>query len=143
MKDGKDKINGYALSRQWFDFVFETTEAVRPIHTALYFWIMELNNQLQWKEVFGLPTKHSMRAINVSGYQHYKKALDDLIRWGFIDLIAKSQNQHTCNQIKINLLHTLSTKQGHTLSTKQGHHSKTLIKTYISNTPNFLNEDAR
>lgn len=82
--------NGYRLSKQWFEFIENTAEMIRPIHTSLYFWIVELNNQLQWKEVIGLPTKDSMEHARISGYHHYKKALDDLIRWGFITLVAKS-----------------------------------------------------
>lgn len=113
--------NGYQLTKAWFDFVFESNESVRPIHTALYLWIVELNNRLNWEDVFGLPTEYSMQAIGVMGYRHYKKTLDDLVRWGFISIISKSHNQHTCNQISLNLLDTLSMKQG----MKQGRHNKT------------------
>ena len=97
----KKQINGYALSRIWFDFVFETTETVTPIHAALYFWIIDLANRLGWKDVFGLPTGYSMEAIGLKSYRSYKKALDDLIRWGFIELRAKSFNQHSSNQIAL------------------------------------------
>lgn len=77
-----EKLNGYALSRQWFDFTQETSEMVTPMHTALYFWIIDLCNRLQWKEVIGLPTDHTMNAIRIKSYKSYKKSLDDLIRWG-------------------------------------------------------------
>ena len=70
--DKNEKITGYSLSRQWFDFTFETKEMVTPTHTALYFWIIELNNQLHWKEVFGLPTAYSMEAIHLKSYKSYK-----------------------------------------------------------------------
>lgn len=93
--------NGYALSRQWFEFIHNTKEVITPIHTALYFWICELNNQLQWKNIFGLPTAYSMQAIGTKCYKSYKRALDDLIKWGFIELIQKSQNQYTSNQIAL------------------------------------------
>ena len=39
------------------------------------------------KDVFGLPTGYSMEAIGLKAAGH--KALDDLIRWGFIELRAK------------------------------------------------------
>ncbi len=93
--------NGYTLSRQWFDFVFQSSKMVTPIHTALYFWIIDLCNRLAWKDVFGLPTGYSMEAIGLKSYRSYKKALDDLIRWGFIELRAKSFNQHSSNQIAL------------------------------------------
>ena len=99
MKD--DKKNGYVLSRRWFDFTAETSEMVSTIHTALYFWIVDLNNRLNWKEVIGLPTDHTMSAIRIKSYRSYKRALDDLIRWGFLKLIEKSTNQHTCNQVAL------------------------------------------
>ena len=120
-----ENLNGYRYTKQWYQFVFETKEMVRPIHAALYFWIVEKNNQLHWKRVFGPPTSEAMQAININGYQHYKKALTDLIRWNFIILVSKSHNQHTCNQISLNLLCTKGTKQGYTKGIKQVSHNKT------------------
>jgi hypothetical protein len=105
-----DKKNGYNLSRQWFDFTQETSEMVTPMHTALYFWIVDLNNRLQWKEVIGLPTDHTMNAIRIKSYKSYKKALDDLIRWGFLKLITRSRNQHTCNEVALVLKTKAETK---------------------------------
>lgn len=120
-----NKKNGYAFSRQWFEFVFETEENITPIHTALYFWIVELNNKLQWCPVFGLPTDHSMKAIGVKTYKPYKKALNDLIRWNFIEMRAKSYNQHTCNQIALVLKAKARTKAEPKHGPKQKHHNKT------------------
>jgi len=105
-----EKLNGYALSRQWFDFTQETSEMVTPMHTALYFWIIDLCNRLQWKEVIGLPTDHTMNAIRIKSYKSYKKSLDDLIRWGFLKLITKSRNQHTCNEVALVLKTKAETK---------------------------------
>jgi len=93
--------NGYALSRQWFNFTAETSEMVSTIHTALYFWIVDLNNRLNWKEVIGLPTDHTMNAIRIKSYRSYKRALDDLCRWGFLTLVTKARNQHTCNEVAL------------------------------------------
>jgi len=141
----ENERNGYTYSKQWFDFVHTTNHIVRPMHAALYFWIVELNNRLKWKTVFGLPTKEAMEMIGLKGYRHYKKALDDLIDWGLITLISKSYNQWTSNQISLNLLHTYGIKQG----SKQGPHSKT-VKTIINREPivekiniNPIPEDAR
>lgn len=126
--------NGYQLTKAWFDFVFESKESVRPIHTALYLWIVELNNRLHWEDIFGLPTEYSMQAIGVKGYQHYKKALDDLVSWGFISFVSKSQNQHTCNQISLNLPSTLSMSQGMKQGMSQGRHNKTYKTTKTNKT---------
>lgn len=114
--------NGYALSRQWFNFTAETSEMVSTIHTALYFWIVDLNNRLNWKEVIGLPTDHTMNAIRIKSYRSYKRALDDLCRWGFLTLVTKARNQHTCNEVALVLKAKAEQKQRQ----KQSSHNKTI-----------------
>lgn len=121
MKDER-KINGYTLSRTWFDFVFETTETVTPIHAALYFWIIDLANRLGWKENFSLPTGYTMEAIGLKSYRSYKNALTDLIRWGFIELKAKAYNQHTATVVALVLKAKAEQKQRQ----KQSSHNKTI-----------------
>ena len=118
----KKQINGYALSRIWFDFVFETTETVTPIHAALYFWIIDLANRLGWKENFSLPTGYTMEAIGLKSYRSYKNALTDLIRWGFIELKAKAYNQHTATVVALVLKAKAEQKQRQ----KQSSHNKTI-----------------
>ncbi len=95
--------NGYILSRQWFDFAFENQGKVKPNHGILYLWLIELNNKLGWTEAFGVPTLHSMAAIGVSSYKTYKKAFDDLVKWGLVEVHAISQNQHTTKVISLNI----------------------------------------
>lgn len=121
--------NGYAYSKQWFDFLQVTKEMVTPMHTALYFWIVELNNLLHWIPVIGLPTDRAMQVSRIKSYKYYKKTLDDLIKWGFIDLKAKSYNQWTCNQITL----ILTTKTVSKQVTKQLPHNKTKIQTIKNN----------
>lgn len=100
MKTKKD-INGYSLSRSWFDFCFENPEKIRPNHTALYFFIVEHCNRLGWKEKFGLPTTMTMEAIGMRSYNTYKNTLDDLISFGFIVMIEKSKNQYSSNIVAL------------------------------------------
>lgn len=135
--DGKK--DGYSLSRQWFDFAFENPEKVTPTHGILWFWLIELNNRLGWKEKFGLPTAYSMDAIGVSNYRTYKKAMDDLIKWGFVILIAKAKNQHTASIVA--LVKNTKAIQKHCRGTASiDKHNKT-IKTGINSTKfeNFIN----
>ena len=94
--------NGYALSRQWFDFIKYEKEEVKPIHAALYFWIVEKNNILKWKDVFGLPTLEAMKMIGIKDRRSYRKALEELERWGFIKVVYKSTNQYKASKIKLN-----------------------------------------
>ena len=69
------KMNSYELSKNWFQNSFENPDLIKPNHTALYFFIIELCNRLGWKEKFGLPTSMVMEAIGVKNYKTYKKAL--------------------------------------------------------------------
>lgn len=95
------KLNGYDLSRQWFDYAFENPDKVTPSHCALWFWLIELNNRLGWKEKFGVPTVHTMEVLGMRSYNTYKKVLQDLIKWGFVTLIEKSKNQYTTNIVAL------------------------------------------
>lgn len=94
-------MNGYELSRNWFDWCFENPEKISPNHSAMYFFIIEHCNRLGWKDKFGLPTEMTKDAIGIKNYRTYTNTLNDLIEWGFIELIQKSKNQHSSNIIAI------------------------------------------
>ena len=94
-------MNGYNLSRNWFDFCFKNPDKIKPVHTALYFFCIEHCNRLGWKEKFGLPTTMVKEAIGIHSYNTYINTLNELIEFGFIKLITKSQNQHSSNIIAI------------------------------------------
>ena len=64
-------MNGYELSRSWFDFCFENPEKISPNHTALYFFCIEHCNRLGWKNKFGLPmemAKEALPNIDIEGF---------------------------------------------------------------------------
>jgi len=119
-----NKINGYDLSRDWFNFCFENPEKIKPVHTAMYFFIIEHCNRLGWKEKFGLPMEMTKDAIGISNYRTYSNTLKDLIDFGFIVLIQKSKNQYSSTIIALAKNTIATTKaldkalQKH--STKQG-----------------------
>jgi hypothetical protein len=94
-------MDTFKLSKDFFDWGFENTDIVKPIHSAIYFFAIDKCNRLGWKEKFGFPSSHCMEAIGVRSYNTYKGALDDLVEWGFIEMIKKSRNQHTSNIIAI------------------------------------------
>lgn len=94
-------MNTYELSRNWFDWCFENTDIISPTHTAMYFFIIEHNNRLGWKEKFGLPTEIAKDALGISNYRTFSKVFQDLIEWGFIILHTKSKNQYSANVIAI------------------------------------------
>ena len=39
-------MNGYELSRKWFDWSFENPELVSPSHTAIYFFAIEVHSDV-------------------------------------------------------------------------------------------------
>lgn len=94
-------MNSYDLSRKWFDWTFENPERINPNHTALYFFIIEHCNRLGWKEKFGLPTTMAKEAIGIRSYNTYINTLNDLVQFGFINLIEKSKNQYSSNIVAL------------------------------------------
>ena len=94
-------MNGYELSRKWFDWCFENPEKINPNHTALYFFCIEHCNRLGWKEKFGLPTTMAKEAIGIRSYNTYKNTLEDLVKFGFVIMIEKSKNQYSSNIIAL------------------------------------------
>lgn len=94
-------MNGYELSRAWFDWCFENPEKVKPTHTALYFFCIEHCNRLGWKRKFGLPTEMAKEAIGIKSYNTYISTLNDLVEFGFIILVKKSSNQFSSNIIAL------------------------------------------
>jgi len=96
-----NEISGYTLSRKWFDFCFENPEIINPNHSALYFFCIEHCNRLGWKKKYGLPTTMAKEAIGIRSYNTYIKTLNDLIDFGFIELIEKSKNQYSSNIIAL------------------------------------------
>ena len=94
-------MNGYSISRNWWDFAFANPEKIKPVHSALLFFAVEHCNRLGWKEKFGLPSSMAMEAIGVHSYNTYVTAFNDLCEWGFFDLIQKSKNQYSSNIIAL------------------------------------------
>jgi hypothetical protein len=94
-------MNGYELSRNWFDWSFENPELISPTHTAIYFFAIEHCNRLGWKDKFGFPSQMAMDAIGVRKHQTFTKHFQDLVDWGFITLVQKSKNQYSANIISL------------------------------------------
>ena len=88
------KRDGYKLTRDWFNFAYEKKEA-KAIHTALYLWIVEVNNKCAWKDEFGLPTSHAMEVLSIANKKTYYDTLKDLQTFGFVTIVQESQNQFT------------------------------------------------
>ena len=94
-------MNGYDLSRKFWDFSFENPDKIRPAHAALYFFSIEHCNRMGWKLKFGLPTTMAMEALGIKSYNTYSKTLRDLVDWGFVTMIERSKNQYSANIIAL------------------------------------------
>jgi len=94
-------MNSYALSRAWFDFCFNNPEKVNTNHAAIYFFAIEHCNRLGWKTKFGFPSQMVMEAIGIKNWRTYSKNLNDLVDFGFIEMIQKSKNQYSSNIISL------------------------------------------
>lgn len=94
-------MNGYTLSRNWFDFCFDNPDLIKPNHTALYFFCIEHCNRLGWKNKYGLPTTMAKEAIGIRSYNTYINTLNDLVDWKFIEMVERSKNQYSSNIIAL------------------------------------------
>lgn len=94
------KLKGYDLSREWWAFA-ATNEGVRPVHSALYYFISNLYNKLTQPTDFHLPTDSTMQVLGIKNYKTYAAALADLCKWEFISITEKSKNQYTASKITL------------------------------------------
>ena len=94
-------MDWYSLSRKWFDWSFENPEKVSPNHSALYFFAIEHCNRLWWRKKFWFPTEMSKDAIGIKSYHTYINTFNDLVEWGFIEVIERSKNQYSANIIAL------------------------------------------
>lgn len=122
--------NGYQLSKKWFDFCLDNPEKIKPVHTALFFWIMHNFQTFAWRTEIGLPTNYSMFILNIKAYKTYDKALKDLIDFGFVEIIKNSSNQYTSKIIAL----VKNTKANTKASTKANTKARTKANTTIDNT---------
>jgi hypothetical protein len=97
----ENKLDYFKLMRDFWDFAFENPELIKPNHCALYGFTVEHCNRLGWKVKFGLPASMVLDAIGLKSYSVYKKTFDDLVDFGFIEVIEYSRNQHSSNVVAL------------------------------------------
>lgn len=96
-------LTGYYLSRQWWTWATKNNDKVRPIHHAVYFYAIEIWNLCGGSRIdsFGIPSVNACTALHCDP-KTYRKAFDDLEKWGFITVIEKSTNQFTATTVQLN-----------------------------------------
>lgn len=95
------EINGYDLSRNFWNWAFDNPEKISPNHAAVYFFAIEHCNRLGWKEKFGFPSQMAMDAIGIKKHSTYIRYFRDLVKYGFFTLIQESKNQYSSNIISL------------------------------------------
>ncbi|WP_129714647.1 hypothetical protein [Pedobacter sp. SYP-B3415] len=101
MSNNKSESSSYQFTRAWFDFAFENQGKVSGNHTAMYLWLVELNNRMGWAAQFGAPRDQTMAAAGISSPNTYKKVFNDLVEWGFVYVVKESKNQWTANVVAL------------------------------------------
>lgn len=91
----------FKLYRVFWNWCFENPSKIKPTHIAIYSFAIEHCNRLGWKKEFGFPTTMVMEAIGVRSYSVYKNHLDDLVDFGFLEMIEISKNQYSANIIAL------------------------------------------
>lgn len=97
-------MNGYELTRAWYNYKFDNVDKVRHVHSDLYFYMVDLWNRLGQTEKFGLPTSVTMQSLGIGSYNTYKKTLNDLIDFGFVILVQESKNQHQSKIVALSII---------------------------------------
>ncbi len=91
----------FKLYRTFWNWCFENPSKIKPTHIAIYSFAIEHCNRLGWKKEFGFPTTMAMEAIGVRSYSVYKNHLDELVDFGFLEMIEISKNQYSANIIAL------------------------------------------
>ncbi len=91
----------FKLNRYFWDYAFNNPEKIKPNHCAVYYFALEHSNRLGWKEKFGFPTSMVLEATGIKSYSVYKKTFDELVTFGFFDVIEYSKNQYSSNIIAL------------------------------------------
>ena len=121
-------MDGYSLSESWFDFVSKNADKVECKHSALFYYIVEVFNKRKWPDVVGLPTDFTMGILNIGSYKTYKKTFDDLVAFGFIEVVEQSKNQFTSTKIALVKNAKADTKADSKHLPKQDQSSCSIIK---------------
>ena len=105
--------------KNYWAFAWDNPTKVTANHAGLLFFIINKNNSLGWKEVFGLPTEDTMQYLGIRKVQTYMKYLNDLIDFGFVKMVKKSRNQHHANQISLYVAMSINGKADGKATEKQ------------------------
>lgn len=110
-------MNGYELSKAWYDFAYSNPRKIRPIHHALIFWIFELCNESNWANEFQLPTQEACKILGISDKHTFLNALKDLVDFGAVKIVQESTGRHVSRWIALNNCKIYRVKNSHSNNT--------------------------
>lgn len=93
--------SSFKMLRNFFNWSYENPEIINPNITSIYVFILDHHSRLGFKEKFGLPTTMTMEAVGIHNYKTYKKAIDILVEYGFIEVVEWSKNQYSSNVVAL------------------------------------------
>lgn len=76
-------------------------EKTSPNLTAMYFYLLHINNSLGWRESFTITSTHAMNHLGIGSFNTYKNTIDKLEEYGLIIIVERSKNQFTCTRIAL------------------------------------------
>ena len=95
--------NWYIFARNFKRFAQNNLELIKPIHYALYFWIVEMNNELRWPDDVMLHPKETMSGIGIKDREKYYKTLNDLNTFGLINIVQRATSRYNPNKVSLTI----------------------------------------
>lgn len=93
--NGKPKPAGYVLTKAFYAEVGENKDMQTRCtanHFSLYIWISELANRYPDRQVYDLPRDYTMTMSFIGSPSTFKKCLNDLVAWGFVEIVQVGTN---------------------------------------------------
>ena len=94
-------MNGYALSRAFWNWAFENPDKNTPTHAAMFMWFVEKWNRCGQKQKISITTSETMEALGINSRNTFSKVFSELVEYGFIEIIQDSKNQYTSKIISL------------------------------------------
>lgn len=145
-------MNGYSASKAYFNWAFGHPREASPSVGLLYLYLVEICNRLGWKRSFAITSGECKAAIGVASYNTYRNALDQLVEYGFVEIVKESVNKYTPTVVSLRdieyLLDPETSSPDFTLSKfnrvneeQEGQEENTLLKNDRVNDPKAPDPD--
>ena len=112
-------------------------EKTSPNITAMYFYLVHINNSLGWRESFTITSTHAMNYLGIGAFNTYKNTIDKLEEHGLIIIVERSKNQFTCTRIALSKMLKANDKASSKQLTKQ---VESIVENKVSIHKTLLND---